>query len=361
MIDESLKISIITVCYNAGETIERTIRSVVNQTYSNIEYIIIDGASTDDTMPIVEQYHEYISVIVSEKDNGIYNAMNKGIQKATGDYIGLLNADDWYEIDAIEKVVAIAQTISSNVGIISGQINFVRDEQIQGRTRCKDVNKIWEGMPVAHPATFVKKSVYDEVGLFDETLKVSADYDFIFRCYIKGIGFHYIDSIIVNFSMSGVSCTERRKVFDDDILILNRYKGFCTDELLVDKTIEGKRRMLALYEVNRKDIETILRGFTDIYIWGCGYWGHELLYIFEKNSILINGFIDNNSAIWGTNIMKYKVFSPEILKEKTCTVLIGIKEYNVEICEQIQSINKEISIIKFNEFIKQAYEVMICK
>ena len=98
-------ISIITVCYNAEGTIEQTIRSVLNQTYKNIEYIIIDGFSTDNTLNIIERYKDSIAMVVSERDQGIYDAMNKGLSLAKGCFIGFLNADDWYDENALEIVV----------------------------------------------------------------------------------------------------------------------------------------------------------------------------------------------------------------------------------------------------------------
>ena len=98
-------ISIITVSYNAVKTIEDTITSVLNQTYSNIEYIIIDGASTDGTLEVIKKYQDDISIIVSEPDKGIYDAMNKGIERANGELIGIINADDWYEANAVERSI----------------------------------------------------------------------------------------------------------------------------------------------------------------------------------------------------------------------------------------------------------------
>lgn len=105
MMNENYKVSIITVVYNGAKTIEQTIQSVLNQTYENIEYIVIDGASNDGTQALVEKYVDNISYYISEKDNGLYYAMNKGIRKATGDIIGIINSDDWYGENAIKDIV----------------------------------------------------------------------------------------------------------------------------------------------------------------------------------------------------------------------------------------------------------------
>lgn len=177
-------VSIITVCFNAAETIETTIKSIVSQTYKNIEYIVVDGGSVDGTLQILEHYRKHISVIVSERDEGIYDAMNKGIDLAQGDFIGIINADDWYEEDAIEKVVRISRNISENTGVISGQIRFIDGEQ-SFLSKKKEMEQIWMEMPISHPATFIRKSVYEKYGTYNTHYQIAADYELIFRLYIN--------------------------------------------------------------------------------------------------------------------------------------------------------------------------------
>lgn len=200
------KVSIITVSYNAVQTIEETIQSVICQTYPNIEYIIIDGGSTDGTVEIIKKYKDKIAYWVSEPDNGIYNAMNKGIQMATGDLIGIINSDDWYEADAVESVVEQYQK-SNGMCILSGNMNLTRRNKNFIRVQHnKDVSScICDLMPINHPATFVPKCIYEKIGLFDTKFKLSADYDFIFRAFISGITFIFVDKVIVNMRLGGAT------------------------------------------------------------------------------------------------------------------------------------------------------------
>ena len=197
-------ISIITVSYNAVKTIEQTILSVLNQTYHNIEYIIIDGGSTDGTIDIIKKYQDRISYWVSEPDKGIYDAMNKGIAKANGELIGIINADDWYELDAVQNIVS--QYNGNQFTIYHGGLNIVKNGAIFYTNRAPvDTKKLKKGMIINHPATFVPKKIYKEIGGFSTSYKIASDYDFILRAYMKGVRFKPIDTIIANFRTGGTS------------------------------------------------------------------------------------------------------------------------------------------------------------
>jgi glycosyltransferase involved in cell wall biosynthesis len=235
-------ISIITVCYNSEKTIRRTLESVLAQTYDNFEYIIIDGASTDGTLSIVEQYKDKFSgkiQILSEPDNGIYNAMNKGIQLATGDVIGILNSDDWFEPDTLEQVCKAMQNVADPLGTLyCGWLNFhYADGTFQilktSADRFARLLKRYE-MGLRHPATFVPLKVYQNIGVFDESLKISSDTDFIIRCARAGCKFEYIDSVLSNMSDDGVSNTrdgDQRRIEDRKKIYAkycsNNFEYFC--------------------------------------------------------------------------------------------------------------------------------------
>lgn len=200
-------VSIITVVYNGEKHIEQTIKSVLNQTYSNIEYLIIDGASTDNTLKIINQYKEKITQFVSEEDSGIYNAMNKGLALAKGEIIGILNADDYYFENTIQQVVEAFSASKSD--LIYG--NMVKLKTLQNIDYLKEVapniSLIEQTMPIFHPATFVKKSVYEKIGGFNEKYKLSADYDFIYRAYKNNLNFEYIPQPLTVFRIDGISST----------------------------------------------------------------------------------------------------------------------------------------------------------
>ncbi|MBP0902858.1 glycosyltransferase family 2 protein [Mariniflexile gromovii] len=207
-----MKFSIITVCFNSEKTIKDTIESVLNQTYSNIEYIIIDGNSNDTTVEIIKYYEvkfnqKNISYKwISEPDKGIYDAMNKGLSMANGDLIGIINSDDWFELDALSQILKVKR--DTLFSIISGNKNKVNNKNKVYKTveNKKDIEKyIGRIMPLNHPATFVDKSVYEQIGFFNTNYKLSADYELIFRAYSAGVQFLFTDKVIVNMRNTGAT------------------------------------------------------------------------------------------------------------------------------------------------------------
>lgn len=204
--EEQLKISIVTVSYNAVKTIEQTIKSVINQTYSNIEYIVVDGGSTDGTVDIIRKYEDRIAYWVSEPDGGIFDAMNKGIKIATGEVVGIINSDDWYEHDAVEMV---AREFSS-LPKLSILVGNMYERSYEGEILDLRVNGaldtyIKKVMPVNHPAMFVRMSVYLEYGMYNVAYVLSADYDFVCRAYSKGCFIKYNSKVFANLREDGAT------------------------------------------------------------------------------------------------------------------------------------------------------------
>jgi len=208
-----MKISIITICYNSEKYIRSAIESVLNQTCGDIEYIVVDGDSKDATMDIVKTYEPKFGgrmKCVSEKDNGIYDAMNKGIAMATGDIIGILNSDDIYNgNDTIEKIVQCFQ--KENVDAVYGDLLYVNAENTNKIVRYwksghyKKNAFLWGWMP-PHPAFFVKKEVYEKHGKFNTKLKSAADYEFMLRViYKEKISLTYLPTILVKMRDGGES------------------------------------------------------------------------------------------------------------------------------------------------------------
>jgi len=192
-----MKISIITVVWNNAKTIKYAIDSVLNQTHKNIEYIILDGASTDGTIEIIRSYGDKISKFVSEPDKGIYDAMNKGIKLATGDVVGILNSDDFYIDDyVIEKVVKEFE--EKQVDSVYADLVFVKPDDLSKAVRyydsssCGSENFQYALYP-AHPTFFVRKWVYDKYGVFKTDYKIGADFDLMARfLYTNNISYSYI-------------------------------------------------------------------------------------------------------------------------------------------------------------------------
>jgi glycosyltransferase involved in cell wall biosynthesis len=193
-------VSIVTVVYNGEKYIERTIQSVLQQTYSPIEYIIIDGGSKDKTISIIKKYDEQIAHWISEPDKGISDAFNKGIQACQGEIIGIINADDWYEPDAVEKIV---KTIGE-YDIAYGKIVYWRNNKID-KISPADHTLLPREMSVNHMGVFVRKSAYERWGMFDTTLKYAMDYDLLLRFFLGGAKYVYVDEIIANMQWGGIS------------------------------------------------------------------------------------------------------------------------------------------------------------
>ena len=196
-------VSIITVVYNGAKHIKQTINSVLNQSYKNIEYIIIDGGSTDNTVEIIKRYEEKIDYWQSKKDNGIYFAMNKGISLAKGELIGIINADDFYLPDTISKILEEHKIHNSD--IYHGDMQYVSEDGNLLSTAKPDITKMNEMPAIFHPTCFVKRTVYDKAGLFDEQYKISADYDFLLRCLKQNFKFSYIPQTLTCFRLGGMS------------------------------------------------------------------------------------------------------------------------------------------------------------
>lgn len=197
-------VSIITVCRNSEKFIRGTIESVLNQTYKNIQYIIIDGKSTDKTLPIIEEYRERFDnrlTLVSEKDSGIYNAMNKGIALVKGELVGIINSDDYYELDAVEKMVEQYEIHGS--GVYYGYERLLKDEKEYCVVR-RDPCFLNEAM-INHEATFITTDIYKNIGNFNEKYRIVADYDLMLRIKKAETAFFPVDSIISNFRFGGAS------------------------------------------------------------------------------------------------------------------------------------------------------------
>lgn len=199
-----LKVTIITTSFNSERSIARTIESVLGQRYPNIEFIIVDGGSTDSTLKIITSFESRFAGrmrCISEPDRGMYDAMNKGIALATGELIGILNSDDWYEPDAVASMVEIYR--KNNEAVLYGILRYVENnkETMLYRMHHDSLN---EGM-ITHPTCFVPKTLYDRYGVFSLHYRLSSDYELMLRFQKKGVSFIPLDKIIANFSFGGRS------------------------------------------------------------------------------------------------------------------------------------------------------------
>ena len=205
-----MKISIITSVYNNQETIKDAIDSVLKQTYENVEYIIVDGGSSDDTVSIVESYGNMISKFISELDKGIYDGLNKGIDLATGDIVAFLHSDDIYASNTVLEDVAKAFQSDENLDGIYGDLVYTPKSDTSKVLRywkSKDFDEtlLAKGWMPAHPTLFLKREVYEKYEGFDLSFKIAGDYDFMLRVLSAGIKVKYIPEILYKMRVGGES------------------------------------------------------------------------------------------------------------------------------------------------------------
>ena len=220
--DNKPLVSIITIVFNGDKFLETTINSVLSQTYSNIEYIIVDGGSTDRSIEIIKKHENSIDYWISERDNGIADAFNKGIALSRGEIIGILNADDWYEADAVQTIIS---NLKPYPAIYSGHMKLYNIDGNQfiklHKTR---PDRLSQTMRVAHPSTFVHRNVYSSVGNFSLEYKIAMDYDFLLRVRSYPFEIITINKVLSNMRLGGISANIY-KVLREELKIKNRYIG----------------------------------------------------------------------------------------------------------------------------------------
>lgn len=199
-------ISIITVCLNDGKYLEETIKNVINQTYSNIEYIIIDGGSTDNTIDIIKKYESKIDHWLSESDKGIYDAMNKGISIAKGKWINFMNAGDtFYQADTIEKVFVKKY---DRVDFIYGDCEIIYNSEFSRVQKAGEIKDLWKGMVFSHQSLFTNSDVFKKYQ-FNVDNRIGADFEFLFICYKNNFKFCNIHILVATVMAGGLSDTNR--------------------------------------------------------------------------------------------------------------------------------------------------------
>jgi glycosyltransferase involved in cell wall biosynthesis len=212
-----MKISIVTVCYNSAHTIGDTLRSVRDQTHGNIEHIIVDGQSSDTTLNVIATEGAHVARLVSEKDKGIYDAMNKGIGFATGEVVGFINADDFYaSVDALAKVAAVFN--DPDVGACYGDLCYVGQENTSTLVRYWKSSEFHSGAfefgwCPPHPTFFVRRGVYQRFGDFDLSYKIAADVELMMRFLeVRKIRTKYIPAVLVKMRMGGTTNKNLRNI-----------------------------------------------------------------------------------------------------------------------------------------------------
>ena len=223
-----MKISIITITYNSEKTLPRALDSVQSQSYGEIEHIIVDGASTDGTKAMIEAYaktHQNVRWI-SEPDEGIYNALNKGIRMATGDVIGFMHSDDvFFSPDSVAQIAAAFA--DETVDVVYGDLQYCNGDKVTRRwvSNAFDPKALKFGWMPPHPTVYVRKKVYEQVGPYDEWFRISADYDMILRIFTAGYKSQYIPKVLVAMETGGASnrnTKARLSKTQEDFIVLKK-------------------------------------------------------------------------------------------------------------------------------------------
>lgn len=220
-----MKISIITVCYNSESTIRDTIVSVLNQSYRNIEYIIVDGKSTDSTLSIINEYIDNVDFFVSEHDLGLYDAMNKGVKLATGDFIGILNSDDlFFSENSISDLVDYLDK-NESLDAVYADLIYVDQNLTNKKTRDYSLRnyKLWKvrfGFMIPHPTFYVKKRFFNELGFYRTDFRVASDFELMLRFLLAGIVISRCPLILVKMREGGISNTGLKWIVHQNFEIL---------------------------------------------------------------------------------------------------------------------------------------------
>ena len=358
-----IKFTIITVCYNAGDHIRKTIESVLHQTYSDIEFIIIDGSSTDNTLDIIDEYaNDERLTVVSKPDAGIYNAMNRGISKATGDYVYFLNAGDiLYEENVIENV--FRYLVCNKADIVIG--NYVEKKHEISKVVKMNTNLTWKqilekGNGICHQAVITKIDCLR--GGFDESYKIAADFNWLCEQVSTGYHIQWIDITISEFESYGVSSLaknwisvkeECRQIVEKRFPHMKDRIGYEIDRqyqtIKNRKMLECLNDMLALKQRNKSIVEYFRKhSINKIAIYGFQYLGQRLLSETDGTEIQVKYIIDRDHSFHGISIPF--LFADDNLESVDAIIVTPIFEfYDIrdmlqdEFCGEIISIEDIIN------------------
>ncbi len=348
-----MKISVIMATYNAQETIRQAIESVIGQSYPQKELILIDGGSTDGTPEIIKEYETHVAYWSSEPDDGVYDAMNKGIAKATGDVIAFLNSDDWYEPEIFGKISDCFAADGPDILVCMANC-VLGDHVYRDRESYRDIEDLQIHMIYYHQGMFAKREVFERIGTFDLRYQIVADYDWTLRAYRQGCRFQTIPDAVVNYRCDGFSSIQSLLVFEE-------VREIACAQPASEETVRRRnafyggmedRFLLTLYNlVWKKDgafVRSLCREGVSWHIWGAGAYGRMSCKLFWSVGIAVEGFIDNDRTV--RECYGYSVLSPEELTGAEW-ICIGSRKYEKEIREQILAMGYPPErIISFTDF-----------
>lgn len=361
MMKRKVKISVVTATFNSESVLETAVQSIIHQTYDNIEYIIVDGKSTDRTLDIVKKYESYIDYFVSESDAGIYNAFNKGISLSTGDVIYFLNSDDYFYNDSVLEKVAAKFNENPLLNFVYGNVLGLEEEtDFSYKTgKFMTIQDFKSGQTYPHQGFFAKKELFLKYGNFDETYQIVADLEFMIKCFMDAEQIsEYLNEFIAVFRLGGASnhYSSRQFAIDEAEQVLSKY--FPTNDCSKKSDINALyRQWLEMLLLRKRGLGWILKqkNINKIAIFGAMKTGRYILEDCNKNEVQVLTFLDNNQSMQGELINGIEINSPYWLVNNNHSidaVIIAIEGFREkEIIQQILNIcpQKKTNIYSWKE------------
>ncbi len=353
-------ITIITVVKNGEKTIERCIKSVIEQNFPDKQYIIIDGVSDDGTVGIIEKYRDCIDVFVSEPDDGIYHAMNKALTMSEGEIIYFLNSDDWLEPGALDRVERLFK--HEDTDIIAGHVYHWEHGRRAG------VNKnmpeaIDYGTPFCHQGLFARKRVFEQVGPFNTEYRICADYEWILRAYHHGYSFTCVNDVFANYTKGGLS-SDNLDTLVELIDISEKNISRASDPAQVRRINTLRKADLVFDHSYANNIGKAVAGLKEcigsptheITVWGAGKLGAKCVNLLLDSGISVGQVADSDPVKWGSRIGGIDVVSPDMVKHSD-KVLIAAPGFRDEILHKCLDLGiAEEDILFVDDLIDHLYE-----
>ena len=354
------KISIITACYNAERTIEQTIQSVINQTYDNIEYIIVDGASTDGTMEIVKKYEKQIDIIICEPDEGIYDAFNKGVKASTGDFINFMNADDYFSTMSIVQEVADYLYSNPQIRMLHGDVKAFDESTGHWHYRGEPLvyMDFGKGKVCQHQSMFTHKQLFQSIGFFNLKYKIAADVDFTIKCFEKyEKAIVYLPKEIACFRLGGVSSSivyEKNMKLEKEDIIFEHFD--CAPEHLKKELLNFDTYQINQYYKRWLEILVIDNNYFEeknhflkeqkVAIFGTKTNATYLYNMLKKIGVDIICFIDNDVKMQNQELHGKPIISAQNIKrEHISTIIISIEREEVA-CMLEEQMREKVDLVK---------------
>ncbi len=346
-----MKATVVTVCRNAEREIEKTVQNVLSYKHDHaIEYIVIDGESTDRTLEILRKYEGKIDILISEPDSGIYDAMNKGIRMASGEFIGFLNSGDIYTENAIDDVMRCFQ--ETHADVIYGHVAYMHDGKVKRiREAAKDSSEMLVSMVACHQGIFVKTEVQKKHE-FGQKYQIAADRKMLLDLYLEGLYFERIDKVLAFYDDSGFSSVQGYKLSIENYRMTyemlmdypefqGQYLAQTTDNIFLNEFWNQHNREKQKPDLVEKDFYSAkINPSKKIIIWGTGFYGNQARQLFIDLGYKVLYFIESSPG----NVKKKScaVFSPEEapVEGDNEVLIIATRNYIDEIVDRLNTVEK---------------------